>query len=530
MSADTTFLRLLGLACFAWGAACTPTSSQSDSGCSVNTDCDSGEVCVDGGCEQVCSNDFQCKAEATACIDGTCKPCEGCRDVPRVSGIDGTGSEDGVDDYSSRRLRDRLVLEGTNLEGALVTISGGRYDRRQLERCGDGADRELQVGLPGDIEPGTYELTVANQAGSCNTSVQLLRGEPGSYEIGSGLQLSGDETLSVAFDENTNSQAVAAVEGASSLALQKIKVASTLSVGSASACDSDAKGAIRWTGEQLEVCLGDDTWRPLAWQPGDGTSRTSPARSCWSIKQQNRSASNGVYWLDPDGPPHDDALQLYCDMTGDGGGWTLIGKVASGDYRALSDQEYIDLVANPIEHVAPNLLQNGDAPADGRMAFLNREFTNALFWSSDVQVVRVELVDDGRSDSSNEGVYYQRRVDPPGDWDFWHAMRDSRLWGTSTDGSDVEDFGTDFLLNKGSETYNPWTNTFAHGGDGSFGWWDAAELELTDGSTLSVSRHAGLLCDGYGNTGGQWLLTLNINDDSNRWKNDTRKKSIIWLK
>ena len=93
----------------------------------------------------------------------------------------------------------------------------------------------------------------------------------------------------------------------------------------------------------LDLCGANGVCSYIALDDGDlcaeGTcqkaicSRNTPTAyglSCKAIKSADATAKNGVWWLDPDGPfTPVSPFAAWCDMQGDGGGWTLIAKVGA---------------------------------------------------------------------------------------------------------------------------------------------------------------------------------------------------------
>lgn len=234
--------------------------------------------------------------------------------------------------------------------------------------------------------------------------------------------------------------------------------------------------------------------------------------------------------IDPDGSGPSAPLTTFCDMTRDGGGWTLIAKAGQSRFLDLTDEGYKSIVLNPTDDVGAIAFGDGTYPATGAMSFFNRSNTNALFGAAAGKVVRVDMTANEGDEHAN-GTYFQKRIAPPENWDFWAAMRSARMWnadGTTSKGLWVSGFGTDFVLTRYALSFDPATNTVTHTATNDFGYWDEYAHALNDGSTLTVSRHGGLVNDSHG-AGWQWLLTFNPNDF--RWKNDmAHSKSRVWLR
>ena len=104
----------------------------------------------------------------------------------------------------------------------------------------------------------------------------------------------------------------------------------TVTVGSTSdSCSSNNAGAIQFTGGSLRVCDGSD-WTEIVLAQ-KGITANTPGESCLDILQDNSTASDGRYWIDPDGSGGLNPWVATCDMTG--GGWTQVGYTEDIEFK-----------------------------------------------------------------------------------------------------------------------------------------------------------------------------------------------------
>ena len=69
-----------------------------------------------------------------------------------------------------------------------------------------------------------------------------------------------------------------------------------------------------------------------------GSDAQCAADNCLDIITQYPNAQDGAYWVDPDG---NGSHEVYCDMTTDGGGWSLISVIRNDDQnQVIVDNNY----------------------------------------------------------------------------------------------------------------------------------------------------------------------------------------------
>lgn len=175
----------------------------------------------------------------------------------------------------------------------------------------DAADYSLTADLPNAALSGSYADLL-----DVPTDLASGTGTAGAIAAFSGASTLGDSPLAHSAGKvgvgTTDPQAALHVNGA-------------IQVGMDSAtCDGTRAGSLRWTGSALEVCDGS------AWEGvGSGDTPTgigtiaNPGLSCYHIKLGDPSATDGTYWLQPNGAVG--LFEAYCDMAG--GGWTLVARM-----------------------------------------------------------------------------------------------------------------------------------------------------------------------------------------------------------
>ncbi|MBI3178993.1 MAG: hypothetical protein HYZ27_04990, partial [Deltaproteobacteria bacterium] len=172
----------------ALGAAALACNKQELSGCSVNADCPSGNICEKGTCYELCDDDLDCVV-GFICNGDFCE--RGEREPPTIERVTGNGTANCPQARDGLCFADGLIVYGTNLTGSqfsLNSLTGGLSFSLAL-----GARREatrMDLFLPPDLVEDDYLLVAMNSAGEAQATTNILQGEPGVP-----ANMSGDEVV-----------------------------------------------------------------------------------------------------------------------------------------------------------------------------------------------------------------------------------------------------------------------------------------------------------------------------------------------
>lgn len=186
----------------------------------------------------------------------------------------------------------------------------------------------------------------------------------------------------------------------------------------------------------------------------DGSAAHRAAASCWEIKQDNASATDGRYWLLT--PQLEAPAQFYCDMSTDGGGWVLVGRGRE------------DWVAN---HNGRGTINDASSVVTGTQAFtpaqLDAHVIDALNGGR-----RIDAMDDGvrlrratnTAGTSWQEVRFKYKSRDRWSWAFGagHPITSFNVGGSTGTNRSTRDFGPTSGLNR-VWTYGASSNSYVRG-------------------------------------------------------------------
>ncbi len=158
--------------------SCTESQSGTKGECGGNDDCRAGQICTDGACQALCTQDAACGA-GKICTDGLCV--QGSREhAPVLSRIDGDSIRTCAATNGTHCIRGGIVVEGKHLAaGATFEFADSTQKVHELEVIENrGTLAKLAIDAT-RVTAGEALLFATNAVGNAQLSATLLQGPPG---------------------------------------------------------------------------------------------------------------------------------------------------------------------------------------------------------------------------------------------------------------------------------------------------------------------------------------------------------------
>ena len=257
------------------------TSTHQCVACLNDTQCAAGQVCTNNSCASGCNTQHACPT-GQACCGSAC--------VNVTTDVNNCGAC------------------GTMCPSGSGCCSGGCVPLNTITNCG---------------MCGTACNDVTNGSRACTAGKCAIGGCNGAYldcntTVSDGCEVNG------ATDNNNcgtcGTKCGAVTNGSSTCVAGKCVITCT---GTFKDCDGNATN-----GCEADTSMDNKNCGTCGNTCSTGITCSSSmcgATTCAAILKNNPNASSGVYTIKPDGPSGTHAaFQTYCDMTVDGGGWTLV--------------------------------------------------------------------------------------------------------------------------------------------------------------------------------------------------------------